>query len=121
MQSRGAGKHRAVTNNVVMMGSNEAETENNSENLKLGTYDRKTHKNNEFFTKYPCDMIFDGIQQKLFADMDVSKDSVKLDPKKWKMSVNFKEKRIQSQKEFLEEENKEEEEMDIYLETEMQI
>lgn len=62
MQVSRASKHRAVEQNVVMMAANEAESENNSENLKLGTYNRKTHKNNEFFTKYPCDMIFEGIQ-----------------------------------------------------------
>lgn len=111
MQNRGAGAHRAVgMTGVVMMGSNEAESENNSENRKLGTYNRKVHKNNEFFTKYPSDLIFNGIHQCLFADMEVSKESVKLDSKKWKMSINFKEKRVESQQVPIEEENKEEEE-----------
>lgn len=91
MQSRGAGAHRAIVKDVVHMSGSEAESkDNSSETRKLGVYNRKVHKNNEFFSKYPSDLIFKDIQEKLFSDMEMSKESVKLDPKKWKMNINFK-------------------------------
>lgn len=62
IQNRVAGAHRAVGGgNVVMMSAGETGSESNTEFRKLGKYNEKCHKNTEFFSKYPADMIFAAI------------------------------------------------------------
>jgi len=57
---------------------------------RLGKYNSIYHLNTEFYSSYPANIIFNDICQQLFQNDTVTKEDVKQDANKWKMSVNFK-------------------------------
>jgi len=58
------------------------------DNKKLGTWDAKYHKHTEFFSTYEPHEIAEEFDQQLAKLEGIDIDSIKKDPKKWRLSFN---------------------------------